>query len=240
MLEIALCDDDELFRTTFHCYIDKYTLIRKIEYSLALYQDGESLVKDIEAGRQFDIIFLDVDLEQMNGLDTASRIRSYSKEIVLVFISAYIQYCPASLEVRAFRYILKDYDDIQKYIDEFFNAYMQMMEEDRQYIWLTDRKESVRFRVKDIAYFESEKHRLNIYNKDNQNVFQLYMTLNDCQELVSPHDFVRIHQSYLVNLDCVAKMYNYKIYLKNDTVLNSSRKYFMQAKDIYLLYLGRK
>lgn len=105
MLRIAICDDSQLWLQKIETLTRGYLKKINVKYRLDLYQSGEKLLKSITS--PYDIALLDVDLHSTNGIEVASQLRATNPQIVLIFVSEYVEYAPFGYEVDAIRYLLK-------------------------------------------------------------------------------------------------------------------------------------
>lgn len=102
MLRIAICDDSQLWLQKIETLTRGYLKKINVKYRLDLYQSGEKLLKSITS--PYDIALLDVDLHSTNGIEVASQLRATNPQIVLIFVSEYVEYAPFGYEVDAIRY----------------------------------------------------------------------------------------------------------------------------------------
>ena len=94
MLKIAVCDDEEIFADRIKKLLEKQLINKGIEYKVDVYSSGIELAKLGDAISEYRIVFLDIDMEGMNGIQTAEVIRTYSDDIYIAFVTAYINYAP--------------------------------------------------------------------------------------------------------------------------------------------------
>ena len=107
MLRIAICDDSQLWLQKIETLTRGYLKKINVKYRLDLYQSGEKLLKSIAS--PYDIALLDVDLHSTNGIEVASQLRATNPQIVLIFVSEYVEYAPFGYEVDAIWYLLKNH-----------------------------------------------------------------------------------------------------------------------------------
>ena len=104
MLRIAICDDEIQFQKMIKTILEEYLNTKEMEYSIDLYESGVDLLNgDIEVST-YDIVFLDINMAELDGLDVAKKIREYSEDIEIVFVTAYASYSMEGYKVRAVRY----------------------------------------------------------------------------------------------------------------------------------------
>lgn len=234
MLNIVICDTDNNFlnklEQRINYYIDKY---QNLHYRVIRFLDVETLLNsDIS---KFDIVFMGVQFPKMTGIETAAILRKEALHFVLIFISNFVEYAPSGYQVNASRYILKDY------LDLFFE---EAMEAALNKLGLYKNKINIKFTghaekeiyTNDIIYIESKLHKAYFHLIHSQRSLYIYSTLNEIQKELSQENFIRIYQSYLVNLKYLVEAKNYQAKLTQGIELPISKRHFPKVKHQLLLY----
>ena len=105
-MHILICDDDAVFAAQMDEYISEWFRAREIQVQSTVCTSGEQLLATPELGR-YQLAFLDVDLKTTDGIALGRRLRQVAPDIVLVYISAYLEFAPQGYTVNAYRYLLK-------------------------------------------------------------------------------------------------------------------------------------
>ena len=92
MLRIAVCDDDTRFTGELEEMVRREAAETGISVDTEVYSDGDTLVADIEKGYRYDLIFLDIEMERVNGINAARQIRRTDRSALLIYVSNYEQY----------------------------------------------------------------------------------------------------------------------------------------------------
>lgn len=108
MLKIAICDDEKVFRDNINKYVAAYLNEKEISYEIDTFSSGKEIIDLGIEIKQYNIIFLDINMDDVDGIVTAQKIREYSSEIYIVFVTAYINYSLEGYKVDAIRYLLKN------------------------------------------------------------------------------------------------------------------------------------
>ena len=117
MLSIAICDDQQDSLETIEEELHRSSKNLNVEIETHLYTDGNDMLGQMKNNKDyFDVVFLDIDMPKISGLDVAAKMRSINQEILLVFISAHEQYVFDSIDYSPIKYIrkLKMHDEILK------------------------------------------------------------------------------------------------------------------------------
>lgn len=234
MLNIAICDDDLEFCGKLESILVEIEKQEKIKMSIDIYQSGEVLIKAIEAEKTcYDMIFMDIEMEGMDGLETAKRIRKKDEIVVLIYVTGYESYAIEAYEVQPFRFIVKpiDREKIYKY---FMKAYEKIMAGDF-YFRYKFKKSYFRVLVNDIMYFESEKRVIKIHLQDGS-VRRFYEKLNNIENRMKQEkvDFYRLHKSLLVNTRYIVRKSYDHVELANGTLLDISEDKRREMGEIYV------
>lgn len=209
---IAVCDDEDICinrirNILLDCEIRKYT-------------DSRTLLKAVEEGEEFDALFLDIAMPELDGMSLAREIRELDQDVIIIFITGRIEFMQAGYEVRAFRYLLKEQ------LDEGLPAVWADIEkeladkQDQYFVFDFDRQ-TYRYACKDIMYFESNLRRVVLHARSGTAV--LYGNL-DGIEAAHPV-FVRIHKSYLVNPRHIRAVSGCAVATVSGEILPVSRRY---------------
>ena len=172
---------------------------------------------------KYDIVFLDINMDEMDGIETAQEIRKVSNDIFIVFVTAFINYAVEGYSVNAIRYILKNNENFAELIFECIDAISKKMN-------YSVKKKEFKFNegVKNISlelllYIESKLHKLNFHiMEDKLNTYSLYGKLDEFEKELEDKAFLRIHR-YLINMKHIVSIYRYKAVLNNGIKLKISK-----------------
>jgi len=189
-MKIAICDDEKIFRDKVLEYIKKYIDV----YDIYEYENGLEL---IEAEEDFDIIFLDIEMPIMNGMDTATKYRDKNEDTLIIFLTGYVNYVFDSFKVNAFRYLKKPIND-----EEFKEAMTSAMKlvEDNETVTINNHGVKTEIKIKNITYVESFGDGTYIYDK-NGNYYESVDTLKTWESMLQNRsEFYKISKSFIVSM----------------------------------------
>lgn len=232
--KIAICDDSAEDVEKLSLALNNYNPM----FEIITYYNGQTLINDVLADRfAADILFLDIYMPVLDGIQTAKQIRSLRKDLRIIFLTTSMDHYPQSYEVFAFNYIVKPFKEQQLY-HVLQYALKDISKTDSYKISFQYKGSTYTMDYREIIYIES-LNRLILYYLSDRNIIQRYGKLNDIEKEMPKHYFVRCHQSFLVNLSYVEEMGdNYFRIGKN--IINISRKYRKDAKDRYFSFLFSK
>lgn len=237
MVRIAICDDNIKITS----YIEKLIFGIKNKYNMEIevevFFDGLTLLSQIEKESSYDIIYLDVEMKIMNGIDTAYKLREIDKNSLLIYVTSHEKYAKELFEVSAFRFLTKPINEMifEKY---FFDAINKIVEKPYYFTYKYN-KVFYKEPLKGIIYFESDK-RVSYIEKSNGEKVKCYLKLNNIEKHLKDRGihFFRVHQSYLVNPRYIYKYKYDSIVLDNGIELSISEKRRKAISEMYCKIRG--
>ncbi len=239
MFRIAICDDELIFAEELKELISGYMTEKGLVFKIDTYSSGEDLVKlGIEVVR-YTVVFLDINMEKMDGIKVAEKIRAASREVFIVFVTAYVSYSLEGYRLDAVRYLLKGSENFQSTVNECMDAIIGKLNYS-----VAKRKFEFKEGTKEVSldrllYIESKLHKLEFHiMEDNLNTYTMYEKLSALEDTLKSDDFIRIHQSYLVNIKHIKNVVRYHVILNNDVKLIIPRARYTYVKEQFISYQG--
>jgi len=220
MYNVAVCDDEETLCSQFERTLESYIFDKKI--TLDVFYSGEELIKYLSEEQHFDLIFLDIELRLMDGIEVGRTIRDKlgDENVQIVYISAKQQYAMELFETRPMNFLVKPILN-----GDIINMLEKAMKLDgicKTCFELKKGKEIIRIPCGEIQYFESDNRKINVYTE--QGKYEMYGKLNAI-EITLPAFFIRIHQSYIVNSMKIIRWKASEVYVTDLKSLPISRNY---------------
>ena len=235
-MRIAVCDDEDLFlEKLIGCILNHIKPEESGDVRITSFHSGEDLLKAWSEGNSFDILFLDVIMAQMDGIETAREIRKQGGDPVIVFISSYRDPAVHGYEVNACRYLLKPLDE-NNLKEAFETALKEYRRKRLRFYTVQVRHERITFHTSEILYFESRLRRVILNTVDTQ--YEFYARLEEEARKLKPVGFAFSHTSFLVNLAHVRSLQKFQLRLTNHIKLPVSRHCAKPFTDAYIRFLG--
>ena len=235
MLQIAICDDEQFYRKKIQKLLEEFLESRELQYELHLFLSGEEFLKQCENNVKFDIVFLDINMDEIDGIQTATRIRSFHSDTYIVFVTAFIDYALEGYKVNAVRYLMKDTLDLA--MDECMTAILLKMQIAQ--VTFTFLEGEKKLYTDNILYVESRGHKsIFHYMEEGAMTYQVYDKLDSVENKLEGSNFLRIHKSYLVNMKHIRKVSNYMTFLDTGEELPIPRLRFQTVKEAFVDYKG--
>lgn len=225
MIKIAICEDEKDQQELLKNYIEKIFEGLSIKYSLDIFYSGEELLENYS--KDIDLILLDIQLGEINGMDTARKIRILDNNVEIIFITSLIEYALEGYKVRAYRYLVKPvkYEDIKENI---INC-IKEVEIKNKYIIIKKQGHQIKLDINEITYIEVQKETITIHTLNE--VYKISGTMSNIEKEIDCSRFFRCHKSFLVNLEHIKIIKQYVAILENNEEVPVSRYRFKETKD---------
>lgn len=214
MIHIYACDDSIEFRRMFDQTLSKAVLAhfsKTLDYRIYdSVGSGKELIEIME-DKPLDVLFLDIDMPELNGFELAKRITSKNKDAIIIFVSGYDHYVYQVFEFCPFAYLRKSHilDELPSVLKRISDKF----DYDNRTISLTSVAGNVKLDSRDIIYISSEGNYYIVQTITG--VFKCRGTLNEIEELFSRFDFYRIHSAYIVNLNHIQLVRQNEVLVSN-------------------------
>lgn len=229
-MNIAVCDDNLLDRELIIDLLEYYFSDKSITFNIDRYENGTHLVYEIEDGHLYDIIFLDIFMENLLGIDVAKILRNINFNGEIIFLTATSDFAVDSYDVQAGGYLLKPlcYDKLKNAIDKTIHNFVTSTYRVRR------RSNFVLIPYNEIIYIESNNSKCILHRTNGEN-YNIYKKLGEIEDELNDSRFLRSHQSYLVNMDYIIQAGNQFELSTGESVLIRQRQ-LREIRSVYLEY----
>lgn len=226
MLRIGLCDDSAEARFALRCALERILERRAVESALYEFSSGDRLMDWYgKHTGELELIFLDIEMEGANGMETAKHLRDADKNLQIVFVTGYPDFVFDGYAVGALGYLMKPPD--QTKLDDILTRAMAALHLGAGQVYLCRNSEGMyRIPRASIRYFCSEKRKVTCVADSRSYTF--YARLDDVAGELGD-GFVRIHQRYLVNAAAVERVNGDEVEMAGGETLPVSRAHQKDA-----------
>lgn len=238
MIKIAFCDDDLSIRNELSAILDKYRIQRSLGIDYVAFQSPLELMAEIERGRRFDILLLDVLMPGETGIDTAAEIRNFDRNVKIIFLTSSSEYAVQSYTVGAYFYQLKPIKEESLF--PLLDSAIAACEKERSDSLILRCKDGItRIELRKLEYCEVI-HRTLFIHLIGGKVLESIGSLDELGRQLEPYGgFVRPHRSYLVNLEHVRSLSYRAITMSSLMEIPIPRGKYQELKDAFLEFAFR-
>ena len=236
MIEIAICDDEIVITSKIENILEELSEEMGIKVEIDVFYDGKTLVNYIKDGKKYDLIYMDIEMREQDGISAASEIREIDKNVFLIYITSHESFAKDVFELNAYRFITKPID--LGIFRKYFEAVKDELTIRPQYFRYQYNKVVYRISLDEIIYFQSDRRVTYIITENGSK--KCYGKLNDieCRLLQSNIVFFRIHQSFLVNTQYIIAYFYDSMELRDGTTLSISENRRKKVSELFCTFKG--
>lgn len=220
MYHIAIADDEPLAGDELEKLIARFALEHHLDLTTDRFSDGRELL-ECDPGN-YEIIFLDIEMKQVDGLETARQIRMQDDKAIIVFLTGFVQYAVKGYSVRAMSFLVKpvDYETLAEELEKAISLVDRLKP---AYICIQSGEEMVKLAVDDIIYVETVGRKVSIHTSGK--FYSCWETISGLERKLSGKGFFRCHKAFLVNLSHLESIMDNKAVVGGKEVLVSRDKH---------------
>lgn len=238
---LAICDDEEAIQIILQKYIQEVFQEEHIHVLVESYESPIELIEQIQKEpARYDLIFLDIDMPEMNGIELGKKIKEVNEYVLITFVTAHDKYALKAFEADAFQYMLKPVqkEQLRKVLHKSHRLLMKMNREEQGFIPVKENEKYTKVFYKDILYFEKCKNKIRIVCEESE--YAIYLTFRELKEILGVEPFVQCHQGTIVHKEKITGFKNNKILILNEKhFISVSRSYSKVIRDIFSDLLRR-
>lgn len=232
-MRIAICEDSFTHAEVLKTKVTRWANSKNVQISIEVFESAEEFLVKWPEKRLFDLVFIDIQMKFIDGMELAELIRKNDANMMIVFVTGFLDYVMNGYDVHALKYIVKPIQDTDcwKVMDRAYSLYHRRKDD---FLIVPLEMQSTRIPLDDIYYFEIRSHYVNVNTK--MAVITYKERLKDLEaRLPSPH-FFKCHRSYIVNIAHVRLIDLSQVYMDNDIVLPVARARWVNLNNAFLEY----
>ena len=229
-MRIAICDDERTYIKKIENDINSLKT-HENEFEFSEFESGEAFISEFSKDK-YDLIILDIEMKDLNGLQTAEFLRQIDKNVILIFMTSYDKFVYQGYEVNAFRYILKNQPEpiYLKQLSDTIQEYYR----NKKYIKVVDNDIEKELLTVDILYIEVYSHQIVIHTFNKE--YYQKGKLSDYEKMLEACLFVRSDKSVLINIANIDYIKKNQVYMKNGKILYVSRNHLEKITKAFLKF----
>lgn len=209
----AICDDESAELDYLKHISKKWADTNGYTASISCFQSAEAFLFQYAEEKSYDILLLDIEMNNMSGIELAKIIRSNNKEIQIIFITGYMDYILDGYDVEALHYLLKPIKE-EKFFEVLNHAVIKLKRNEKALI-LNLCDESVRIPLYEIRFLEVKRNYVTIHANND---FTVKSSLSDLEKELD-NVFFRVGRSFIVNLKYIQRITKTDIFLSDSSII---------------------
>ena len=236
MIRIAVCDDEQHVLDEISQMTATYMRSCNFNFQIDTFCSGEELLMEIDQSGMYQIVFLDIELTEMNGIRVAVQLRKQYPSMLLVFVSGYSEYYRAAFDVQPFQFLDKPVNE-QTFLP-LLDRIICHVRNNMEILPFYYNRTYYAINIGDIIYLESNRRVITAVCVSG--IFEFYDKLENLEKYLEEYQqhFVRIHKSYLVNTSHIRELRYSEVIMSNGMELAISRDNKKYVREYYMDWIG--
>ena len=239
-MKLAIIEDEQVHRELLAAYLEEWGSERSVSLCIKAFSSAESFLFAWDEERDFDVLFVDIQMKEMNGMEMAKRIRGLDPDIVIIFTTGLPEYMEEGYEVEALHYLLKPIN--REKLEQCMDRALKRGSRDR-FLLVQTREEMMKLSMERILYVEARGHGCVIeYSSQTGETSRTETTesISELEKRLSREDFVKCHRSYLCRTGSIHRIDKAEILLDNGSRVPVSRRLYSQVNQAFIQYFRRE
>lgn len=255
-MKAAIIEDDEIHADLLEKYLLEWGRLKNITLEISRYLDAESFLFEFEPGIAFDVLFIDIQMQKMNGMEMAKNIRKKDSTVNIIFTTGITGYMEEGYEVEAMHYLVKPVgkDKIYKCMEKILNR-----KKETDYILVHSKEEIRKIITNQINYIEAMGHGcvIEIFSTENSirntssctkfhtepekltELIEVSESISELEAIVKPKNFTRCHRSYLCAIPNIHHISKTEITFDTGSHIPVSRRLHKDVNQAFINYFSK-
>lgn len=231
MLKIAVVEDEGEMAGVLCGYLDVFLGENKLDANVQTFSNAKVFLNTYQS--DFDLIFMDINLPELNGMDAIRGLRKRDETVMVIFVTSLAQYAIKGYEVNAFDFILKPFS-YYNFVLKMQRALPILQSKSKRIITFSSKSSHIKIEISLIKYIEVMDHKIIVHTTKGD--YESFGVLSKYIDMLKDDGFVLCSRSYLVNLKYVSEIDQNFAYVDGDKLLISRprRKEFLHDFNMYL------
>lgn len=237
-MKIAVIEDEQVHCDLLSSYINAWGKENNIKLNLCHYVSAESFLFVWDCEKDFDVLFVDIQMSGMSGMDMARRIRQSDEKIVIIFTTGISDYIEEGYDVAAMHYLLKPIREEK--VKECLNKALTKRE-NRKYILVHTDEDIIKLPYDDINYIEAMGHGCIVGLKSEKDSHIIIKeSISEMEKQVDENKYVKCHRSYICGIVNIHHIDKTSVYFDNGDSVPVSRRMYDKVNQAFIRYFKAK
>jgi len=230
-LNITICDDENVEVEYLTKLVQDWADIRKVDITIKAFSSAEAFLFSYETDKSVDILLLDIQMKQLDGVGLAKQLRASGEQMQIIFITGFPEFIAEGYDVSALHYLMKPVSEDKLY--EVLDKAVELLSKQENIIITETADRQTKLNFKDIMYAEAFAHKTTIYTTTGDADAKLY--ISDLEDMLDD-TFCRIHRSYIVNIQYINQITKTEVVLDNGTKIPLSRRRYNDVNKMFIYF----
>ncbi len=237
-IQIAVCDDEEFYRNELEKMLSVYGNETDTDLAIELYENAQILLDAMkQEGKRYDLIFFDIEMPEITGIDAARKIYKMETGALFCFVTNHNRYAIRAFEVEAINYISKPmkYLDLKSVMKRAkAQIYYSIDEEEAKmrYLEIVSARDKVVVDLTKVVYIEKRRNQCVFHLTDGEQI--CYDSLGNIYKRLDPEQFFFTHQGYIANFSHIKEVRKDAVCFGEGAEIPVSRKYYPMLRERHM------
>lgn len=232
ILRIAICDDEDLQIELLTKYVRNWEKLNHQKVVIESYHNGSEFHFTWSGDDSFDILLLDIEMPNLNGIELARKIREKDENLQIIFITGVADFIGEGYDLQAVNYLLKPIKEEKLY--DCLDTAVRKLPNEEQWLVIEQEDEIIRLNQSEILYIEAFSHTIDIHTKNGK--YTIRKSISAIEKELVASLFVRCHRSYLISLLHIDKILKDEILLDGGDSVPLSRRRYKEVNMAFINY----
>jgi len=235
-MKTAIIEDEQIHTDLLTAYLKAWGSKKEILLDIRTFPSAESFLFMWEGTKDFDILFVDIQMKEMNGIEMAKKVRERDEDIAIVFTTGISDYMEIGYEVEALHYLLKPIS--QEKVGQCMDKVLRRRQKE-SFILAHGKEEIIRLPVRRITYIEAQGHGCIVETclKSGETVrTEIIESISEMEEQLNPYGFIKCHRSYLCRIGSIHQIAKTEIVFDNGSKIPVSRRMYAKTNQAFIEY----
>lgn len=240
-MRIAIIEDEQVHKELLSSYLQSWSRDGSVSIVIDTFPSAESFLFEWAEKKDYDVLFVDIQMREMNGMEMARAVRQDGSDVAIVFTTGITDYLEEGYEVEALHYLIKPIDEakVRKCMDKVVSRNKQ-----ETYLILNHDGELKKVNEDSITYIEARGHGAVIEvmtggNADKIQVLEVTDSLSELEKQLDMAKFVKCHRSYICNVERIHHIDKTSVYLDSGSSVPVSRRMYAEVNQAFIRHFKK-
>ncbi len=235
----AIIEDEEIHKDLLTNYLEKWSEENNVKLMIKSFSSAEGFLFEWAENKEFDVLFVDIQMKKINGMEMAKKVRENDKDINIIFTTGITDYLEEGYEVEALYYLIKPINEekVKKCMDKVF-----IRKKPEQYLILHSKEENYKINLENVNYIEARGHSsvIDLVQENGKSeVIEILESLAELEKILDKNKFIKCHRSYICNITNIHHIDKVNVYFDSGSIIPISRRLYINVNQAFIAYFRK-